>query len=263
MNPLKKYVYLIILSMLVGSAVNAETTYQFESKADEETRILIEDLAGMFIAAKIAIFKKQPLINAKGGDKSVLFGEEYLAMVKETYQASFAKPFPANDHYFKDLLVKSMVEVMEENRTLLMDPDLGFKGLIPATYAHQLSHKFSTLNLGVKINFTAPKKILRNPLNMPDEWEEKTIDNFKKADWPKKKPHFDADALVNQKPAFRYMTPLYYGPVCMRCHGVPEDNPANADKPKSQWTHIDLSGFPMEGQKLNQVAGGVSISILK
>jgi len=263
MKPLKKYVYFIILSMLVGSTVNAETTYQFESRTDEETRILIEDLAGMFIAAKVVIFKNQPLINAKSGDKSVLFGEEYLAMVKETYRASFTKPFPANDHYFKDLLVKSMVEVMEENRTLLTDPDLGFKGLIPATYAHQLSHKFSTLNLGVKINFTAPKKVLRNPFNMPDEWEEKTIDKFKNDGWPKKKSYFDADALVNQKPAFRYMTPLYHGPICMRCHGLPEDNPANFDKPKNQWTHIDLSGFPMEGQKLGQVAGGVSISILK
>lgn len=240
-----------------------EAKYNFESQSDEDTQKLITELANMFIAAQITIFKNQSLINAKNGDKSSLFGQKYLEQVKAAYVEKFGVPFPNLDHPFKVQLQKSMLEVMNDNYTLLTDPDLGFKGLIPATYAFQLSHNFSTLGLGVKIKFTGKKELLRNQFNAPDTWEQETIAKFLKDELPKSKPFFDANAPQDGGLSFRYFIPLYHQGFCLGCHGVLKDNPLNNGKPESQWSNIDISGFPMEGISDGTLAGGVSVSISK
>ena len=255
---------LLILTLTFASSSPANSQYRFISESNEATQLLIEELAEMFRAAKVVIFKNQPLINAKKADKSTLFGEAYLSQIRKTYQKISGKPFPKPGHRIKDELLKAMVDVMGDNEMLITDTDLGFKGLIPATYSSQLSHKFSTLGLGVKLKFTAPNHLLRNKLNAPDDWERKILLRFTESTWIKHQAVFDTNASLNGKSAFRYMTPLYHdGADCLGCHGMPENNPDNAGKPESEWTKIDRSGFQMEGVSKGQLGGGVSISILK
>ena len=261
MKKIRLGLLLVALSTLPFHATVVEAKYVFKSESDAATEKLISELANMFSAAQITIFKNQPLINAKGGDKSSLFGDAYLAQVKIAYSDKFGTPFPEMDHPFKVQLQKSMLEVMRDNATLVNDPDLGFKGLIPASYAFQLSHNFSKLGLGVKIKFTAPKNLLRNQFNAPDAWEQKKIEQFSKAELEKGKPYFDANAQQGEVKSFRYIVPLYHTGFCLNCHGVPANNPMNKDKPEDQWTKFDVSGFPMEGLTDGTLAGGVSVSI--
>ncbi len=253
----------LLLIIMTPNVSWSDSRYSYISESDIETKQLLIEMSKMFKAAQVVIFKNLPVINSTTSDKINLFGDNYLKQVKATYQAKFKEPFPKIDHFFKEQLVASMVEVMDENRTLISDTDIKFKGLIPATYASQLSHKFSNLGLGIKIKFTASPELLRNQFNAPDIWEVDTISKFQEKDWVKNTAYFDAAAKLYGKPAFRYMTPLYHSKMCLGCHGVVANNILNKNKAEAEWTIIDIAGFPMEGQLLGELGGGISISILK
>jgi len=256
--------FITLLLILVSANIAwSEPRYKYTSESDVETQQLLVEMTRMFTAAKVVIFKNQPVINSTTSNKENLFGDNYLKQVKVAYQNVFKEPFPKSDHFFKEQFIACMIEVMDENRTLITDVDIEFKGLIPATYASQLSHKFSNLGLGIKIKFTAPKKLLRNQFNEPDAWEVDSITKFLEDSWVKNEAYFDASAMLNDKPAFRYITPLYHSKMCLGCHGVAADNPLNKNKPEYLWTSYDIAGFPMEGLLLGQLGGGVSISIFK
>jgi hypothetical protein len=248
---------LLLLIIMCANTAWSESRYKYVSESDAETEQLLIEMSRMFKAAQVVIFKNLPIINSTTSDKESLFGDSYIKQVKSTYSSIFKEPFPKNDHFFKEQLIASMVDVMEENRTLITDTGIKFKGLIPATYASQLSYKFSNLRLGIVIKFTAPMKLLR------DQWEVNTIEKFLGDDWRKNEAFYEASAILNDKPAFRYMTPLYHSKMCLGCHGMPADNPKNKNKPEAEWTKIDTAGFPMDGQLLGQLGGGISVSILK
>ena len=205
------------------------------------------------------IFKEQALINQRGGSKNKLFGSEFIENIKIVYKSKHDEPFPIIDHRAKKILLQSMIEVMEENRELINDDKLDFKGIIPAIFAFQLSAKLSTKGVGLKIKFTRTEGSLRNQLSKPDAWE---IDVMKSMI---KKPEvfYDNNALLNGKPAYRQFTPLPMVPHCLNCHGVPSQNPLNFNANREDWTDIDMTGFKMEGWKIDDFGGGVSISIEK
>ncbi len=253
----------LLLMIMTADISWADSRYNYISESNTKTKQLLTEMSKMFKAAQVVIFKNLPVINSTTSNKENLFGDNYMKQVEATYQAKFKESFPKMDHLFKEQLVASMVEVMDENRTLISDTDIKFKGLIPATYASQLSHKFSNLGLGIKIKFTAAPDLLRNQFNAPDTWEVDTISKFKETNWIKNTAYFDASAKLYGKPAFRYMTPLYHSNMCLGCHGVVADNVLNKNKPEAEWTTIDIAGFPMEGQLLGELGGGISISILK
>jgi len=257
-----KFISLLLILMSVNTAWS-EPRYKYTSESDAVTQQLLIEMSRMFKSAQVVIFKNLPVINSTTSDKTNLFGDNYMKQVKAAYQAKFKEPFPQIDHFFKEQLVASMIEVMDENRTLISDVDIKFKGLIPATYASQLSHKFSNLGLGIKIKFTASPDLLRNQFNAPDVWEVNTISKFLDEEWDKNTAYFDASAELYDKPAFRYMTPLYHSKMCLGCHGVVAENILNKNKPEAEWTTNDIAGFPMEGQSLGELGGGISISILK
>lgn len=83
----------------------------------------------------------------------------------------FFNTFPKIDNKAKEALLQTMIEVMEENRELINDEYLSFKGIIPAVFAIQLSAKLSTKGIGLKIKFTRTPDSIHNQLNMPDAWE--------------------------------------------------------------------------------------------
>ena len=226
---------------------------------NNEIKHVVEDISKMYISSMEYIFLSQPIINQKGGDKSALFGQKFINNIKTTYQAKFSEPFPLLDHQAKKMLLQTMVEVMEDNLLLVNDVDIGFKGLIPATFAFQISRKLSTKGIGLEIKFTRTSKKIRNPFNKPDDWETKIMAKMLKSP----QIYYDENALLNGKPAFRQFTVLQMKPYCLNCHGTIADNPLNTGKPESQWTDIDMTGFKMENWSIDDFGGGVSISIEK
>ncbi len=232
----------------------------FQVNADN-TRMkeVINDITKIYMSSMTYIFINQPLINQQTNDKQELFGQRFLENVKQTYQVKYSEDFPKEDHFAKTMLLQTMVEVMDDNKELLYDDEIGFKGIIPATFAFQISAKLETKGIGLKFKFTQIASSIRNKLNKPDLWESSVMQKIIKSP----KIYYDENALLNGKPAIRQFTPLPMVPLCLACHGSPADNPLNANKEKSQWTNIDISGFKMENWTLDDFGGGVSISIEK
>ena len=253
----------IILFILSISLVrlNAATWPEPEQEQEQDQNVtLIHELTEMYLSSMYFIFKNQDLINQQGGDKSGLFGDKFIVNVKKAYQEQYQQAFPNTDHRLKVMLLRSMIEVMQDNKTLIYDDDLAFKGFIPAMFAFQLSVKLSSKGLGVKIKFTNIKTMVRNPLNYPDQWE---VSAMEKVINLKLKSHLDKNQTLNAKKAYRYFYPIPLEPVCLDCHGRPQDNPINVDKDKSQWSNIDITGFVMDNWQLGDFSGGLSVSIYK
>lgn len=229
------------------------------SSTDENSKILIGEVTKMYMSSMIYIFRNQPLINGKSSDKSELQGEKFINNIEAVYKAKYQEPLPAVDHYIKRILFEAMVEVMADNKPLLHDNDIDFKGIIPATFAFQLSAKLATKGIGLKIKFTRTKDSIRNVLNTPDEWESSVMQKI----MLEPKIYYDNNAFINDKPAFRQFTPLPMAGFCLACHGTPSSNPLNTGKKVENWTDIDMTGFKMEGWTINDFGGGVSISIEK
>jgi len=222
--------------------------------------LFIRDISKIFTASMYHIFKNQTLINQKGGDKDSLFGDKFIEDIKRTYKQQHHHMFPDKSSRLQALLLKTVVEVMEENRTLINDDALEFKGLIPAIFAFQVSEKLSRKGVGIKIKFTNMIGSVRNPLNLPDAWETDAMNGFKES---KLKPLFDDTSLMNDLPSYRYFLPMKLDKFCLSCHGKPSDNPLNKGKATSEYTHIDMTGFVMENWTLASFAGGLSITIYK
>lgn len=224
---------------------------------------VVDTITKMYLSSMAYIFKKQSLINGHEKDKSILFGQKFMSNVAKIYEKKFKTSFPNNDIYFLKVLKRVMIEVMEDNRTLIYDYDLDFKGFIPAIFAFQISDKFSSRGLGVKVKFTSRPKDIRNKMNAPDTWERKVIDNYIGKKYKSYKNYYDENSKYLDKAAYRLFTPVIMKPFCLNCHGVMEDNPLNIDKPKEQWTDIDVTGFKMENWTLDDFGGGVSVILLK
>jgi len=232
----------------------------FQSIANEKNmKPLINDITKMYMSSMVYIFINQPLINQKGGDKADLFGDRFIKNIKQTYLAKYSEAFPQDDHVAKHILIQAMIEVMNDNQALLYDDEIGFKGIIPATFASQLSAKLATKGVGLKIKFTRTEGSIRNKLNKPDKWEKAVM--LKIIEKPK--IYYDEGAQLNGKPAIRQFTPLPMAQYCLACHGSAKHNPLNKNRKKSDWTNIDITGFEMENWTMDTFGGGVSISIEK
>jgi hypothetical protein len=235
--------------------------FQTQSIAEiSEEEKFIDSISKIYIAAMNHIFQRQRLINQKGGDKSSLFDQHFINELMIVYKNTHHEEFPVKSSRLKTLLLKSMVEVMDENRTLINDIDLGFKGFIPAIFAFQLADKLSRKGVGIKIKFTNKAGTVRNILNAPDGWEEAAME---KTYTSSNNTLFDEFAVMNNIPSYRYFTPLKLKTYCFNCHGKPADNPLNKGREKSQYTDIDMSGFKMENWNSESFAGGLSITIYK
>jgi hypothetical protein len=220
-------------------------------------RYEIENISNIYLASMDYIFDSQNLINRKGGSKSSLFGDEFIVKVKKSYSQKFQKPFPDLSNIRYRVLVQVMVEVMEENKTLILDPDIEFKGFIPVVYAFQLSQKFLNKGLGIKLKFTNLTERIRNKFNVPNKWEVKAMNRIVGSDITY---FFEYD---EKESTARYITKVPISKMCLTCHGFPKDNPTNKGIPKRQWTNIDKTGFIMEHWTLKDFGGAVSVTLAK
>lgn len=247
---LRVFCFFAIPLYLVSFNINAK---------DTQMKGLINDITKMYMSSMVYVFKSQPIINGTNIDKKELLGKRFIDNIKQTYRSKYNEEFPKENHFSKTILLQAMVEVMDDNKALLYDDEIGFKGIIPATFAFQLSAKLSTKGVGLKIKFTRTEGQIRNKLNRPDAWESSVMQKIQN----NPKIYYDETALLNGKPAIRQFTPLPMAHYCLACHGIPENNLLNVGKIKSEWTSIDVTGFEMENWTINDFGGGVSISIEK
>ena len=117
---------------------------------------------------------------------------------------------------------------------------------MPAVFARQVAEGVSAKLSGqIIVKLTAPKSLIRNRTNKPDEWEHAAIEQqFKQTGYTKGKPY---SQVVGGN--YRYITPEYYGATCLQCHGEPKGE-------------RDISGGLKEGAKLGDLGGAISMTII-
>ena len=220
----------------------------------------LQEVSKIYSASMMYIFNNQSLINQTNinNRKAELFGEKFINNIKRTYKTKYkASHFPSDKVPTFKVLLEVMEEVMEDNKTLLLDNDIKFKGFIPAVFAFQISEKYTTKGIGIKVKFTNDAARIRNKFNSPDEWESSAIIKIKSNNLPE---YFDDSVLTKAGLSQRYMVPVKMKPMCLTCHGTPKDNSLNQGKPHSIWESIDKTGFEMEGWKINDFGGAISVS---
>ena len=138
---------------------------------------------------------------------------------------------------------------MNDAQKLINDPNLGFKGFLPAVFAKRVSDAFrEKVGEEAYLKLTAPKELIRNRANRPDTWEDSVIKTkFQGGGWEKGKA-FSETTDLNGKKAYRLLIPEYYGPSCLSCHGDPKGE-------------TDITGGKKEGMKLEDLGGAVSAAI--
>jgi len=152
---------------------------------------------------------------------------------------------------FLALQAEAIVEVLDENRSVIDQPDVGFKGFVPAVFARLVNERFGEKAGGqARMKVTAPMALVRNRRARPDAWERAVIEErFMAANWTRGDRHVET-ATLDGREAFRVMVPEYYGAGCLACHG----GPAGA---------TDITGYPKEGAEIGALGGAISIALFR
>lgn len=242
-----------LTACLFTSALLASPIPAADALTDADKTKVCGEMATLFRAARAVISDNQELIDdAAKGDKG-LTGAVVAAKTREKFQKMAGQPLPDGDSGGKlaaearAAMLASIDDVMTANQNWINEQGKGFKGFLPAVFAKMLADSFSKKMSGrMAIKLTAPKSLVRNRANRPDEWEAKVMDTvFAAANYPRGK-EFAEQAAHKQGRGWRLIVPEYYGQSCLKCHG----------EPKGQ---RDITGGLMEGGKLDQLGGAVSV----
>ena len=213
---------------------------------------LAAQLTLLMRSARLVISDNQVMINDPDkGDKG-LTPEKVLATAKENYKKTSGKALPTPaagslEERGQKAMQESILEAMAKNQTLINEKGKGYKGFLPAVFARLVAEGFTARMKGeISVKLTAPKELIRNRTNRPDEWEHGVfVQQFKKADYVKGQAY--SQTIGSD---FRYMVPEYYGSTCLQCHGEPKGEK-------------DISGGLKEGAKLGDLGGAVSLTLHK
>ena len=239
---------ILIACLALSSSVGAVAT------TGDNDLAIAQSLAEMLRDARTVISEKQGLINDPNlGDKH-LTGEAVLNQAVELYtKATGVDPRKTDVSTRQARLLRAMmaaiVEVVDDNQATINEKGTGFKGFIPAAFARLVDEAFERLAKGeADVKVTAPSELVRNRKARPDAWEADII-KTKLLDpaWPTGQP-YSAIAEADGRPAFRLMVPEYYGESCLTCHGTPKGE-------------MDITGYPKEGGKLNDLGAVISITL--
>lgn len=134
------------------------------------------------------------------------------------------------------------------------DAPCNYKGINPEGCATMIGRKFYQ-KTGIKIKFASAgkgKRGPRNPENLPDEWEREQLKKFASIRYPKGVGFGEVQKLKETYDVvYRYIYPLYTDQSCLKCHGDPELSPTRDKK--------DITGHTMEGYKLGELIGAISV----
>jgi hypothetical protein len=242
-RPLILGVHLAFLPCAVASAAPSE-----------DDMAIAQSLAEMLRDARTVISDKQDLINnPQLGDKH-LTGEVVLEQAVAKYSKDTGvdpkKLDPASRQgRLLRAMMAAIVEVVDDNQPTINEKGTGFKGFIPAVFARLVAESFDHLAKGeAEVKVTAPLELVRNRKARPDPWETEIIEKkLLDAAWPAGQP-YSATVETNGRPAFRVMVPEYYVQSCLACHGSPKGE-------------VDITGYPKEGGKLNDLGAVISITL--
>lgn len=215
---------------------------------------IAQSLAEMLRDARTVISDQQDLINnPQLGDKD-LTGKVVLDQAIARYSKNTGvdprKLDPASrEGRLLRAMMAAIVEVVDDNQATINEKGTGFKGFIPAVFARLVAESFDHLAKGeAEVKVTAPLELVRNRKARPDAWESKIIEkHLLDPAWPAGQP-YSATVETNGRPAFRDMVPEYYVQSCLACHGSPKGE-------------MDITGYPKEGGKLNDLGAVISITL--
>jgi hypothetical protein len=220
----------------------------------EEDAVIAQSLAEMLRDGFTVISDSQERIDdPEVGDKQ-LTGEVVIDQTVKTYLTRTGvdprKIDPVSRHgRLLRATVESIGEVMDANQSTINAKGTGFKGFIPAVFARLVDEAFARRAKGeAEVKFTTRPELVRNRKARPDAWEAEIIKTkLLVAQWPKGQS-YSAVVDANGRPAFRVMVPEYYVASCLVCHGAPKGE-------------TDITGYPKEGSKLDELGGVISITL--
>ena len=214
----------------------------------EEIEKTAEHLATLLNVGRLIVERNQTLINdPRIGDKGFtpeVFEHEVVdEFIRQT--TIDLKQLPSHlSSLAKELLpmlLQSSKEVVADAQLVINQRGIGYKNFVPATFGSQAARKFSNRSY-VKIKQTALNP--RNLKNTPDAYEENVLKRLAT------QPAVDTSITewIDNGKTLRTMTPIYYSPDCLACHGKPRGI-------------LDISGYPREGAQEGDLAGAISIQI--
>ncbi|MDR4497860.1 MAG: DUF3365 domain-containing protein [Candidatus Scalindua sp.] len=160
--------------------------------------------------------------------------------------------------HFADIsatMLLSIRNVIAKNQELInRDPETGnyyFKGAVPAIVGRSIANDFGLMT-GIELKQTALR--VRNPLNKPDEWEEKALKEFEKN---KTEKGFGELTEVDGESVYRYMKPLFMEMQCLMCHSHSEAMPPEV----REFIERNYSTDESLGYKAGELRGGISVLI--
>lgn len=212
------------------------------------------NLAELLRAARSVIAANQGLINDpdrgdKGLGSRVVLRAAFKIYRKKTGRRPNSYPRQSLMGRLMRAQIAAIREVMDDNQATINARGVGFKGFVPAVFARLVNERFKAkVGREAEIKVTAPAELVRNRKARPDGWESKVIETkLKSQSWPKGKI-FAKRTKVGNRTALRVLVPEYYGKGCLSCHGGPKGQ-------------IDITGYPMEGGKLGDLGGAISITL--
>lgn len=162
------------------------------------------------------------------------------ALKGETDPAKIAPVLTTLLHAGRITIAKAQKDINTE-----ADGTVKLKKFIPAVFGKLTIDRF-TEKSGVYMKQTTIGKgeyKARNKYNLPNEWEKEAISEFMTPGWELNKAI--GKTAGNE---YRYVKPMYITKSCLGCHGKPvgEKGPY---------------GHPKEGYEINDIRGGISVSI--
>ncbi len=230
-----------LVSALIGlvlMGIAASVSVAATEPAAEDAAIA-QSLAEMLRDARAIISNNQSKINdPEIGDKG-LTAKLVLDQAVETYGRLLRA------------MMAAIGEVMDANQSTINAKGIGFKAFIPAVFGRLVGESFARLASGeAELKVTAPPELVRNRKARPDVFEENIIKTkLVEPAWPRGQPYSEMTDAKG-RPAYRVMVPEYYAASCLTCHGSPKGE-------------MDITGYPKEGAKQDDLGGVISITLYR
>lgn len=238
--------------MFMGTIPASVICAASDSENLSEDLLIGKSLAEMLLAGETVISRAQDRIDdPKVGDKG-LSGGALIEQAREIYRTTTGVDPTSVDPASRQgrllrVQMDAIVEVMDTNQATINATGVGFKGFIPAVFARLVNEAFARSAKGeAEVKVTGPPDRIRNRKSRPDAWETDVIKSkLLASNWPRDQA-YSAAVETRGRPAFRVMVPQYYDESCLACHGSPKGE-------------VDITGYPKEGAKLDELGGVISI----
>ena len=243
----KSFIALLLIAVPASPA--------FASDPQEDATIA-QHLAEMLRDARTIISNNQSRINdPEIGDKG-LTAQVVLDQAIQTYKKNTGVDPMTVDPSSRDrrllrAMMGAITEVMDANQSTINAKGIGFKAFIPAVFGRLVGESFARLANGeAELKVTAPPELVRNRKARPDGFEENIIKTkLLDSAWPRGQPYSEMTDAKG-RPAYRVMVPEYYAASCLTCHGTPKGE-------------MDITGYPKEGAKQDDLGGVISITLYR